>query len=334
MASNETTGKAVQMRSIFKGALSALIVVLALSGLTATAALASGSPFVETKSATAVGEAWANLNGVVNPNGAATEYSFEYGTTTSYGKGTGKFSAGAGTANLEVSREITGLAPATTYHFRIVAHNANGTTDGADKLMRTHVAAPIELPEFSLKPAMNFPAHFSGTLGSATWSLGSSSFKCTEGAIEGNIAGVKSLNATTITFQACHTGELWCPTGTGEPEGQVKTQPLSATLVYLSKTAKTVGVVFTPSTGSVLAKFKCLGGGGEIFGSVVMPLGQVNKFAHEFALTATRGTTSYESEGKVLTASLETNWPSGSRQAAGWEFATNIRAQQEVEVKA
>src|SRR5580698_7374010 len=78
VASNETRGKAVQMKSIFKGALSALIVVLALSGLTATAALASGSPFVETKSATAVGEAWANLNGIVNPNGAATEYSFEY----------------------------------------------------------------------------------------------------------------------------------------------------------------------------------------------------------------------------------------------------------------
>ena len=46
---------------------------------------ASGKPTVETKAATSLSETGATLNGLVNPNGAETKYSFEYRTTESYG---------------------------------------------------------------------------------------------------------------------------------------------------------------------------------------------------------------------------------------------------------
>jgi hypothetical protein len=90
-------------------------------------------PSVETNPATNITEAQATLNGVVNPQGANTKYYFEYGTTTSYGAKTFEVGAGSGATNVEESQPLTGLAASTTYHFRIVATNGNGTTDGADR---------------------------------------------------------------------------------------------------------------------------------------------------------------------------------------------------------
>ncbi len=114
-----------------------LLGVLMLSAISASAALASGKPFVETKPATSVGQTEAVLNGVVNPNGAETKYYFEYGTTISYGKKTAEAAAGSGTANVEESKTISGLTKSTTYHFRVVATNSNGTSDGTDQALTT-----------------------------------------------------------------------------------------------------------------------------------------------------------------------------------------------------
>jgi Subtilase family len=87
--------------------------------------------------ATNVASTGAMLNGLVNPNGLATKYYLEYGTTESYGKKTEEASAGSGTSNLEEGKAITGLATGTSYHFRIVAVNSNGTTDGLDEVFTT-----------------------------------------------------------------------------------------------------------------------------------------------------------------------------------------------------
>jgi streptogramin lyase len=97
----------------------------------------SAKPTAETKLATSVGETTATLKGTVNPKGAETKYYFEYGTSTSYGSKTAEASAGSGTSNVEVSKEITGLARNTKYDFRLVATNLNGTTDGANQEFTT-----------------------------------------------------------------------------------------------------------------------------------------------------------------------------------------------------
>jgi hypothetical protein len=81
----------------------------------------------------------ATLNGTVNPNGFETTYQIEYGTTTEYGSKVpaSPKSVGSGTSPVEVSEEIEGLTPETTYHFRLVATNEKGTTEGEDQTFTT-----------------------------------------------------------------------------------------------------------------------------------------------------------------------------------------------------
>ena len=101
-------------------------------------------PEVTTASASSISVDNAVLNGTVNPNGLATTYWFEWGTsgrpwqrmTTPHTK-----SAGSGTAAVAVSIQITGLTPGTTYYFRVAASNSAGTTKGAIVSLHHRIAA-------------------------------------------------------------------------------------------------------------------------------------------------------------------------------------------------
>jgi hypothetical protein len=95
----------------------------------------SNFPEVNTANATAVTATSATLNGTVNANGTACVYYFEYGPTNAYGTSTVSYST---SANSSVAITVTGLTENTTYHFRLVASNGNGTSFGVD---RTFVAS-------------------------------------------------------------------------------------------------------------------------------------------------------------------------------------------------
>jgi hypothetical protein len=95
-------------------------------------------PAVTTRTASSVGSTTATLNGSVNPNGQATSYFFEYGTSTSYGSKTTVRSAGSGAQATNVSEAITGLTAGATYHFRLDATSAAaGTVLGNDQTFAT-----------------------------------------------------------------------------------------------------------------------------------------------------------------------------------------------------
>src|SRR5207249_1271033 len=49
---------------------------------------------------------------------------------------------GSGTSPVAVSAYVEGLAPSTTYHFRIVASNAGGSGNGEDQTFTTNSSAP------------------------------------------------------------------------------------------------------------------------------------------------------------------------------------------------
>jgi len=98
------------------------------------------APTVTTGGVTGLTTTGATLDGTVNPNGVATTASFEWGTTTSYGQTTAGQSAGSGTAAQAVSAALTGLAPCTTYHYRVTATSAGGTATGEDASFRTACA--------------------------------------------------------------------------------------------------------------------------------------------------------------------------------------------------
>ncbi|MGN6189912.1 MAG: fibronectin type III domain-containing protein [Conexibacter sp.] len=89
-----------------------------------------------------VGSTSATLKATVNPQGAATTYHFEYGTTTAYGASAPvpDASAGSGSSDKNVSVDVDNLQPGTTYHFRVVATNAAGTTEGGDHTFTTRGA--------------------------------------------------------------------------------------------------------------------------------------------------------------------------------------------------
>jgi hypothetical protein len=103
-------------------------------------------PKVETEPASDVTETTATLNGAVNPEGAETKYYFEYGTTKSYGTKTAEASSGSGTGNVEEDKAITGLTAGTEYHFRIVATNSEGTTEGLDQVVKARSWSAQETP--------------------------------------------------------------------------------------------------------------------------------------------------------------------------------------------
>jgi hypothetical protein len=103
-----------------------------------------GKPSVDTLPATNIGYTSASLTGSVYGKDVTTNYYFEYGTTTSYGQRTAERKArGEEDAENNVE-EVGGLAPGTTYHYRIVATNSYGTSYGADETVSTGTEPGVE----------------------------------------------------------------------------------------------------------------------------------------------------------------------------------------------
>ena len=78
----------------------------------------------------------------IDPNRSHTTYRFEYGTDTGYGSTTAVDNAGSGATFVPVSKALTGLQPATTYHFRLVATSAAGESGGPDRTFTTAANPP------------------------------------------------------------------------------------------------------------------------------------------------------------------------------------------------
>jgi hypothetical protein len=120
--------------------------VCVIAQLAATASADAVAPTATTGPAASLTSSSANVTGTVNPNGETTTYSFQFGTTTGYGSQTNPQTAGAGTADQVVSATLTGLRAGTTYHYRLIATNASGTTVGTDLTFATLGAPPPPPP--------------------------------------------------------------------------------------------------------------------------------------------------------------------------------------------
>lgn len=112
----------------------ALLAALALPA----AAQAATAPSAVTAAATNIGQTTVRLAGTVDPNGAPTRFQFQYGTTSAYGSVTAEQTIG-GDGKRIVTADVSGLAPATRYHFRLIASNARGLRRGRDRAFRTKV---------------------------------------------------------------------------------------------------------------------------------------------------------------------------------------------------
>jgi len=100
-------------------------------------------PTAATNAASAIEATTATLNGTVNANNDSATVTFEYGTTNTYGTTvTADQSPVTGATAMAVSKAITGLTNGVTYHYRVVAMNAGGTTYGADMTFTAGVIPP------------------------------------------------------------------------------------------------------------------------------------------------------------------------------------------------
>ena len=124
------------------------------SATTAVTAPASGSggggppglaPVVLSGVASRLGATRAKLSAIVNPAGASTQYSFQLGASTQYGTTVTGGTLAAASAPVGVVASVSALAPGTKYHFRVVAKNAAGTSDGQDVTFQMPKATPTGL---------------------------------------------------------------------------------------------------------------------------------------------------------------------------------------------
>jgi phosphodiesterase/alkaline phosphatase D-like protein len=106
-----------------------------------------GPPEIDTTTSSALTQTTATLGAQINPGGAPTTYHFEYGTSEAYGQSTAESpSLGEDHVAHPAAANIGGLAPGTTYHFRVVAANKYRTEDGPDQTFTTEKAPPVVVP--------------------------------------------------------------------------------------------------------------------------------------------------------------------------------------------
>lgn len=131
IASNDTTATPFNIVVNATGAPAVLPV--------ATTLAATGLDF----DGTAVNAMRATLNGTVDANGQPREVSFEYGPTTAYGT-TVTLPGTFNSANPEpVTTQLTGLAPHTTYHYRVRIDGDLGNAIGVNRTFTTVNRAPV-----------------------------------------------------------------------------------------------------------------------------------------------------------------------------------------------
>jgi hypothetical protein len=114
-------------------------------------------PISVTSAASSLTHTTATLNGTVNPNsGSVSSCHFEYGTTEAYGLSVSCASLpGSGESPVLVTAPVAGLSPGSSYHFRLVATNSKGTSDGTDQTFTTEPPqAPTVLADHATSLAL------------------------------------------------------------------------------------------------------------------------------------------------------------------------------------
>jgi hypothetical protein len=138
-------------RQTYNGATSTGLVLLGYftlgndGSLTFTPAAPATAPSPTTLAASAVTAGTATLNGSINPNGAATTFSFQFGTNTAYGSATPVVTLASGSTAVPTNAAVSGLLAGRLYHYRVVATNSAGFALGSDMTFTTLAVTPPQL---------------------------------------------------------------------------------------------------------------------------------------------------------------------------------------------
>jgi hypothetical protein len=176
-----------------------------LGGAKATATSSAdivGPPAVSNVNVLSVTETTAKVGFTIDPDGADTTYTIEYGPTTSYGQKTAPVDIGATPGPQSLTQTLTALEPGKTYHFHVLATNSAGPggVSSADQPFTTVQPSPptgqTNPPTGPPAPSTNNPSPSapaspepkSGVLG----------FQATQAALPPPVLG-KTVNVTLVS---------------------------------------------------------------------------------------------------------------------------------------
>ena len=178
----------------------------------APVAIVSGSaPTATTLTASNLTASSATLDGLVNPNGQASGYWFNYGTTTAYGSTSATNPLMAGSSPVIVTAPLTGLLPGTTYHYQVVATNSAGSSAGTDMTFTTLTVTSPSLKGFN---------------------------------ISSGIFRIAFTNATGASFSVLATNDLTAPRATWPVIGHPVESPVGSGNYQYTNTAATDSHIF------------------------------------------------------------------------------------------
>jgi hypothetical protein len=132
------------------------------------------TPVIDSASASDLTATTAKLQAQINPKGSSTTYHFEWGISTAYGNTVPEPDGeiGSGTSDVSRAQGIGPLEENQTYHWRVVAHNANGPTYGSDHTFIYSTASAV-LPDNRAYEMVTPPEKNGALLGSAVLVAGS-----------------------------------------------------------------------------------------------------------------------------------------------------------------
>jgi PKD repeat protein len=189
----------------------------------------------------------ATIAGGIYRNGLDTKWWIEYGTDTSYGSQTPAQDIGAGSSPVPVTGYLSQLAPGTTYHYRLVAQNSLGTTDGYDYTFTTPAAATgaptAAFTVLTTSPTPGAPVGFSAFASTAPSGSSISDYSWTFGDGTKLDKGLTTSASHTYAARGTYTATLTVKTYQGQTDSSSQT-----VIVDNAPTA-----AFTPSDTAVPA---------------------------------------------------------------------------------
>lgn len=184
------------------------------------------APTAVTMTADTEGSSAATLHASVDPNGVAvTDCHFEWGPTRPYASSAPcDVSPGEGEGAVAVAAHISGLQPASTYHFRISATSAGGTSVGEDETFLTAASLP---ERGRCLPSPGSHGGFTDAACTTAGSAGKSAFEWIPGAASARY----SLQGGSLTLETKRKAKVTCTSVAGNGEyTSPKTEVLHLTL--------------------------------------------------------------------------------------------------------
>jgi hypothetical protein len=136
-------------------------------------------------------------------------------------------------------------------------------------------ASALPTPEFrhgghSLEPEQKVP--FTGESGTATLKTAKTTIECSKDTLSGEIVGPTTVNKLVYKFTKCSSGGLECESPLAS-KGEIVTSPLTGHTAYLkAEKGGPGGLLIEPTSGKVVAEFKCAIVSAEVTGSLLCEL--------------------------------------------------------------